>query len=1089
MSTDTVVGKNLQFGVGVPLGIRRRGEAEVAIFPLPLPVPERRPSKGRALERWRRREFRWHWMCVVVATLNASYGCREPSLLQPSCAQLRLLARLECEMSEFLREAVQVDLGGERFLNQFIGSNLAWYGAGAHVLPLDERAGLPDAAATCDPEELIGPDTSLGQLVRDPSAFLLSDEKLPEQLPRAFVRVGPGYLQVVQAAVRVGLQQWRPRAFLHHFKGKPVISGVFAVAKPETKETRMISAAVPANTLLDKDLMPRPRFPNVSRLSTLLVPHRCRLVVSKRDVRHFYHRIKASLPWQRLLAHPPPMTTGTRRKINKAKMFPVHAAWPMGFAPSATVAQGVADYCAQAAGIDETTRLTDKEPAPRGCPVTGVMMDDVWAIDVVDGSTDLKALPGAQWVDKVSAEWEKVGLEENMKKREEATAGAEVQGMFVDPVTHTMGVSVEKRITLWAAGLLVLTSPRPCLRSIERMVGKLGYCMSARTCCRAVFSEMYRRIQKDRDAERARFSLDCGTFAEAMSALTLLPLMTMNFENAFSSLVVCSDAAPGGHGISYGRATCDEVQDWCRLASSKGGYTMLQWNGDPALLPEAGGHLERVHLPLQGRWWTHIGRPGGYRHITLEEARALTWAVEYRIKCRDELNKRCVHPVDNAAVCGSASKGRSPARALNAEVRKLMACQLLAGLLCHFPWVASADNPADIPSGWHGLRAGEAVPLGAALSAEERALVKTRVPMTIPRGSRFIFVHLFRNTGFHDEVAAQLERTLVDAPFAVEVVDLDRDKRADDNLLKKKVWDWLHDVALSGHLVAVWARLPTRAFKYVPGGRASEKQIHRDKPLVAEKLFVQRFSALIDVLPRGASFGVMGPTNLGAFTHPVWEEPPLRRLDLDFVDILLEDPAAETLKYVRLAGPIGDLQSCGLKRNLAVHDLGAVRPRSRSCEYRVCGELSSLLGEVGRQIARTLLSNYGGGHLQLPLAGARLAGRTTRRRNSGAVQQSEGPLREVDHDARHGRAGHAADDVGRRGGQVRLGTEGGRRRRLDASGVSGLDGVAADQGAVQASSDPSGHAGLGEGTATGASRGHAEARRLCHGDGARISSS
>ena len=105
----------------------------------------------------------------------------------------------------------------------------------------------------------------------------------------------------------------------------------------------MIPGAVLAKTSLDKDLMPRPRFPNVSRLSTLLVPHRCSLVVSKRSARHFYHRIKASVPWQRLLAHPPPMTAGARRKISKAKMFPVHAAWPMGFAPSATVAQGVAD--------------------------------------------------------------------------------------------------------------------------------------------------------------------------------------------------------------------------------------------------------------------------------------------------------------------------------------------------------------------------------------------------------------------------------------------------------------------------------------------------------------------------------------------------------------------------------------------------------------------------------------------------------------------------------------------------------------------------------------------------------------------------
>ena len=199
----------------------------------------------------------------------------------------------------------------------------------------------------------------------------------------------------------------------------------------------------------------------------------------------------------------------------------------------------------------------------------------------------------------------------------------------------------------------------------------------------------------------------------------------------YSSLVVCSDASPGGHGISYGRAPPDEVADWSRLADCRGCYTHLTaeasgsldggaptvftpgkrlagglvadcggaaWDGDPALLPSGSRSLERVSMPLAAVRWTHVGRPGGYRHIHLEEARALRWAYEFRLRHPAELGCRSVHPVDSVAVAGAACKGRSAARCLNVEMRKLMALQLASGTAGFFPWIASGDTPRICPS-------------------------------------------------------------------------------------------------------------------------------------------------------------------------------------------------------------------------------------------------------------------------------------------------------------------------------------------------------------------------------------------------------
>lgn len=91
--------------------------------------------------------------------------------------------------------------------------------------------------------------------------------------------------------------------------------------------------------------------------------------------------------------------------------------------------------------------------------------------------------------------------------------------------------------------------------------------------------------------------------------------------------------------------------------------------------------------------------------MNLEEARALRRAVTHRAKFRDELNVRCLHPVDNAACVGAAAKGRSASFALNGEMQKIAATQLLAGHFAFYVWIAPKENPADAPSSWYGSRA------------------------------------------------------------------------------------------------------------------------------------------------------------------------------------------------------------------------------------------------------------------------------------------------------------------------------------------------------------------------------------------------
>lgn len=74
---------------------------------------------------------------------------------------------------------------------------------------------------------------SIGQLAARPEGVGYEEDYLPKDLKGPLVTIEPSYAQVVRRAIAYGLQRWAPRRFVKHMCGKPLVSGVFAVAKPD----------------------------------------------------------------------------------------------------------------------------------------------------------------------------------------------------------------------------------------------------------------------------------------------------------------------------------------------------------------------------------------------------------------------------------------------------------------------------------------------------------------------------------------------------------------------------------------------------------------------------------------------------------------------------------------------------------------------------------------------------------------------------------------------------------------------------------------------------------------------------------------
>jgi hypothetical protein len=104
--------------------------------------------------------------------------------------------------------------------------------------------------------------------------------------------------------------------------------------------------------------------------------------------------------------------------------------------------------------------------------------------------------------------------------------------------------------------------------------------------------------------------------------------------------------------------------------------------------------LLRVDLPRAERW-SEAPRPGGFRHITIEEACAMIWSLESRLDRPSEVSCKCVRGGDNVANVAVFLKGRSPSKQFNHMCRRACAIQLGGHLIACLFWVASATNPSD----------------------------------------------------------------------------------------------------------------------------------------------------------------------------------------------------------------------------------------------------------------------------------------------------------------------------------------------------------------------------------------------------------
>ena len=668
-----------------------RGVSSRQVFPLP-PVGRPKPAKDSGASR---SLAATELANVMVAILNMLYdggSSSDPVNFPPSAAQRRVLVRQQALAQSFLDSAV-VKTRDE--LDAFLQHSCA-YGAAGVVDALDDRAGVPTEAATVPVADLLEASApEVATQIREPSKVLLRSRYRPPKLGRAYRNLGASYGRFLKRGVRAGMFKMRLLRGIAKHQGRLIVAGGFAVPKAGSVETRAISP-MGINDLLDERRMIRPVFGYIPRLRATSSRAGTVLRVSKVDARHYYFRLRLGRKWLKYTAHP-----GARVRDSDNDELPCMTCFPMGFGPSAGWSQSFTNFVTDQADLPAESRVVGALPVPDTLPVWGSILDDIWAVEEDDPSRlrDPASLTGPTWTQRCAAVWERSGVQENLEKRVVAAEGAEVQGYFVHPTQHWVGVSLSKRVLMFQGVLSVIMVHRPLVREVDRIVGKLGFAQSARAPCRSILEATYEWLNFW-CGRTVRAPLSGKVFWELFVAAFGLVWCQFHLDAPWSHRVEATDSSLTGLGRSWTRMPEEVVREVARRTDCKGVYTNLAWDHSLELTEEGQCPLKRVVVPFDKYFWQHAGCPWAPKHITLGECDASIWSALDRLTRPSDDGCRYVQPVDSAALAGALNKGRSPSRQFNHRIRRHSAVVLAGGLEGFYPWVESAKNPADIPSRW-----------------------------------------------------------------------------------------------------------------------------------------------------------------------------------------------------------------------------------------------------------------------------------------------------------------------------------------------------------------------------------------------------
>lgn len=243
-----------------------------------------------------------------------------------------------------------------------------------------------------------------------------------------------------------------------------LLKGVDSLSPKDADEDRWISPCKFVNSVVNDSALFSVAFPHLPQLASLTAPKGGRLILDKRDARHYFPSLALGEAWQAFMTAP-------AIEVEGCVWIPVHQSWPQGLKGSPAFAQGVTDVVTNRAMLPSDRRCLPGIPMPYLPRFGGAS----WTMcGFCASSNPVLTEKGRRTGSTASRKnWRRIHVQSHEAKAATGIEMGEFLGAEVDSEHGTMGLSDRKMFSLMQAALWVGLQWKPALGCAERVLGKV----------------------------------------------------------------------------------------------------------------------------------------------------------------------------------------------------------------------------------------------------------------------------------------------------------------------------------------------------------------------------------------------------------------------------------------------------------------------------------------------------------------------------------------------------------------------------------------------------------------------------------------
>eukprot|EP00438_Fugacium_kawagutii_P023337 Skav200217 [mRNA] locus=scaffold3745:15519:20956:- [translate_table: standard] len=396
-------------------------------------------------------------------------------------------------------------------------------------------------------------------------------------------------------------------------------------------------------------------------------------------------------------------------------IYPQLSAVPMGWTWALYLCQTLHERIVGQVGADDTSRLSDKKPAPDSTVLHTEYVDNFHVIGTDEeavtqlSQSGIRALRGTGLV---------------VHEEEQSSGSAQILGWEFSS-DGTLRPTSRRLWKVRLAILHLLTCGRVSGQQLERVIGHMSFISMVRREGLSILGDCYTFIQRHYHVPSKLWK---SVRRELSIWYGIAPLLWKDLSAEWSTTIYATDASDWGSGVTTSTMDSLSIRELGRYAE-RWRFKDDRWRyprrSSPSLfsadeaddvvahgwdqhndttqssLPDTSG-VQFVPLPFSAvdRPWKVVGRWKWKRQESMPilEARATLFAVKHMVRSTSNYGKRILVFSDSMTAVASISRGRAHSRGLRRVVQQIAALCLCSSVCIHTRWCPSEWNPADSPS-------------------------------------------------------------------------------------------------------------------------------------------------------------------------------------------------------------------------------------------------------------------------------------------------------------------------------------------------------------------------------------------------------